>query len=34
MVSRHAHDQDIVAGLQLIRTEGIGPVAYHGLVAK
>jgi hypothetical protein len=34
MVSRHAHDQGIVASLQLIRTQGIGPATYHGLVAK
>lgn len=32
--SAPAHDLETIAGLQLIRTDGIGPITYHGLVAK
>ena len=27
-------EQEVIAGLRLIRTDGVGPVTYHGLVAK
>ena len=27
-------DAETISGLQLIRTDGVGPVTYHGLIAK
>jgi hypothetical protein len=27
-------EQEVIAGLRLIRTDGVGPVTYHGLVAE
>ena len=34
MADSSHNDSEVIAGLRLIRTDGIGPVTYHGLISK